>query len=123
VGEGVNARRVGQMQREIVRPRVRCSNGRYARTRPEPGAVAEDVRAPQASGIAGFVRRDLARRLPAICERLGGQVVDAGDMAALKVLLQLAGLDVPVKKVPQEKVPKFKEWAFARKALEEAGEV
>ncbi len=72
--------------------------------------------APAPSRVPQFVRRQIALQMPAICHGLVEKVLE-GDLAALKMLLQLGGLDGKASKQEGGALG-TRQLLFARKALE-----
>jgi predicted lipid-binding transport protein (Tim44 family) len=93
----------------------------------KPAATAEAAaagralrRAPTPARCPQFVRREIAGALPEICRALLSKAVE-GDMAALKMLWQMAMLDKAAEKAGNKTAAGFgaRELGFARKALAE----
>lgn len=92
VGESV------AMAKKAISKSVRpvCNRVRRKMETSEPDAVtsANEIvavrRAPRPSGCQKFVRREIADALPQICAMLLTRTIRDGDLASLKLLMQMA---------------------------------
>lgn len=92
------AKSVGETRRAGCRSARGSGVEKRKEQRPGTGSLAGELilpegvalrKAPRPSGCSRFVRREIADAMPAICAMLLTRVMD-GDLAALKLLLQMA---------------------------------